>query len=213
VKTTSGPSGAGLIDVPKGQVEVSINTGRNQARSTLLHELQHYIQAKEGFDPGGASSSPEAVKYATDLLDLNQKSLDDLPATVQATFRDAAHQGYRRLGGEVEARQTQARRDMTPSQRMATTANPMVQSNIDVPINEIIPQQQYSGSGFSRPAPVDAAAQFKAQLLPYQHPVFDRLYAATLDPRAAFEQTRRLTSLLSDQATLSTTPLPGSASQ
>jgi len=42
----------------------------------------------------------------------------------------------------------------------------------------------------------EAAAAAKAQLAPYQHAVFDRLFAATRDPQAAFQKTRELTNLM-----------------
>jgi hypothetical protein len=57
-------------------------------RSTALHELQHAIQEREGFQSGGNS-------------------------------RQLGEDRYRRTAGEVEARNVEARKDMTPSQRRA----------------------------------------------------------------------------------------------
>ncbi|MDX9742146.1 MAG: PLxRFG domain-containing protein [Gammaproteobacteria bacterium] len=62
---------------------------------TLLHELQHGIQFREGFAVGG---SPEA--FASDSQEQGADT-------------------YRRLAGEVEARNVETRRQMTPEQRRA----------------------------------------------------------------------------------------------
>ena len=47
-------------------------------------------------------------------------------------------------------------------------------------------------------APASAAVvqALKSQLLPSQVPVFERIYAATLNPQHALEETRRMTSLM-----------------
>lgn len=61
--------------------------------SSLLHELQHAIQRKEGYATGGSKDS----------------LVSDLDPTGVNT--------YRRLAGEVEARNTQTRQRMTPAMR------------------------------------------------------------------------------------------------
>lgn len=75
------------------QVLVRPDLPRDRVVSALLHELQHAIQMREGFASGGS------VKGASEWAD---------GADV-----------YRRLAGEVEARNTQARRRMTPEFRQA----------------------------------------------------------------------------------------------
>lgn len=81
-------TGAGLLQInPRVKREAMVKT--------LLHELQHGIQFREGFAQGG---SPEA--FASDS---------------QEQGADA----YRRLAGEVESRNVEARRQMTPEQRRA----------------------------------------------------------------------------------------------
>jgi hypothetical protein len=77
-------------------------------KSTNLHELQHAIQQRENFSSGG---SPEMF--------LNQESPYDQ---------------YRRLAGEVEARATQARMNLTPQQRRSL----FPEESYDVPIRELI---------------------------------------------------------------------------
>ena len=83
----------------EGVGSISINPDFSQdARSLALHELQHAIQTDEGFAPGG--SVTEFMK--------NTASEDEAMAM------------YRRVAGEVEARNVQHRMDMTPEQRRAT---------------------------------------------------------------------------------------------
>ena len=64
-------------------------------KSTMLHELQHAIQNREGFARGG---SPEQFEGSPQ-------------------FR---HMEYQRLAGEVEARMVQNRMNLTPEQRRDT---------------------------------------------------------------------------------------------
>ena len=64
----------------------------NSGKSTILHELQHAIQNREGFASGGSPSQFEGLY-------------------------NNPYEAYRRLGGEVEARMVQNRMDLTPQQR------------------------------------------------------------------------------------------------
>ena len=66
-------------------------------RDTSLHEMQHGIQEHEGFALGGAPTGPSAA----------------------ITGEEAAMDLYRRLAGEIEARNVQARMTMTPERRKA----------------------------------------------------------------------------------------------
>ncbi|HGW8790904.1 TPA: PLxRFG domain-containing protein [Pseudomonas aeruginosa] len=75
------------------QVEVQANMPRTEVASAILHELQHAIQIREGFAMGGSAKA----------------FVSDFDKTGAAT--------YRRLAGEVEARNTQTRMKMTPRLR------------------------------------------------------------------------------------------------
>lgn len=66
-------------------LDESLKHSPEMGKSTLLHEMQHYIQEKEGFPEGGNT----------------HMSPDD----------------YKRLAGEVEARNVQTRMNMTPEER------------------------------------------------------------------------------------------------
>jgi hypothetical protein len=77
-----------------GKEKISTSTKTEEdALSKLMHELQHAVQTREGWQSGGLESQ----------------------------FRDTpnmtAFQQYQALPGEVEARAVQARRTMTPEQR------------------------------------------------------------------------------------------------
>lgn len=125
-------------------------------KSTLLHELQHAIQKREGFARGGNPGEfvDEAVKATDDLPSLN-KRLSEVSGEIQAAEKDVfkavgvvetalAREKVNRLkgtyesiskqkeeavskmdplgrylnqAGEVEARNVQARIDMTPKER------------------------------------------------------------------------------------------------
>ncbi len=72
-----------------------------EALSTLLHELQHGIQHIEGFAGGGN------LDFVQSLDEYREASSSGLPAD------QAAYEVYRRLAGEVEARNVQARRQLS----------------------------------------------------------------------------------------------------
>lgn len=106
-------------------------------RSVILHELQHGVQQKEGFGQGGNLGTGKYYK-TLEIANL-EDARDSLLATANAQPTDEARQFfaskaaavdqkiermaakayYERLSGEVEARNVQARMDLTPEQRRA----------------------------------------------------------------------------------------------
>lgn len=92
----------------KEKISTSTKT-EEDALSKLMHELQHAVQTREGWQSGGLESQ-----------------FKDTPAM-------SAFDQYRALAGEVEARAVQARRTMTPEQRQQTF--PL--SNYDLPIESV----------------------------------------------------------------------------
>jgi len=115
--------------------------------STLLHEIQHAIQEKEGFARGGSlesisSSSDRAlarIKFLNSELSRLAKEMDTVKGTAAekelGAEYDAAmaekmnlwdeattfpYRKYRNLAGEIEARDVSARMGFTPEQRMRT---------------------------------------------------------------------------------------------
>ena len=147
----------------------TIYFGPNTTRvgSILLHEVQHWIQEKEGFAKGGDSrmafadprmgiGSKEGIRAANKILRVilnNMKtpmSIEDFakrawdsdtisdeikesysdyrksflkasndPNNIRLAQQAAGKEWYRRLAGEIEARDVQARQRFTPEQRKA----------------------------------------------------------------------------------------------
>lgn len=116
---------------PRGSViGLSSDLARDpmETRSTMLHELQHMIQSIEGFAPGGSTTNPAVVEAAARELGMPGASLallEKMPAG-----RDALYNAYRRLAGEAEARNVQARINNNLSPPWAT---------MDVPAQQQIP--------------------------------------------------------------------------
>jgi len=128
-------------------ITIDVDASPKEALSSMLHEIQHWIQEKEGFEKG---SSPDAAskRYDFGLLEAENgkyaKAMRDLVDSYRArggTASDAmrSDQGkvlgaslnllqesinksvadYRRTAGEIESRDVQARKDFTPEQRKA----------------------------------------------------------------------------------------------
>jgi hypothetical protein len=118
-------------------------SSRIEDRSVLLHEGQHAVQDMEGFARGGAPGvgsdapyvydSPNVLKLTQQAGELQKKletlryggaEYDQLANKIYDLNRradaEAAREGYRRLAGEVEARNVESRLSMTPEQRRAT---------------------------------------------------------------------------------------------
>lgn len=93
--TPAGVTAQARLRYVKGKPHIMVKGTMPASRlpSSLLHELQHAIQRKEGYATGGSKDS----------------LMSDLDPTGVNT--------YRRLAGEVEARNTQTRQRMTPAMR------------------------------------------------------------------------------------------------
>jgi len=92
----------GLAELQAGKIWPALN--EENVRSSLLHELQHAIQQREGFARGGS---------ADEFLDGGPIN----PKTGQQYTIDEAQDMYKRMGGEVEARMTQKRMNYSPLYR------------------------------------------------------------------------------------------------
>lgn len=125
--------------------------------STVLHEMQHSIQDKEGFALGGSPSGPYLSGERMNFIEQQYNDLKRLSAydpanpyslkEPQLSDRELYDQAvrfvdsedgrmafYKRLAGEAEARNVQKRMTMTADQRAAT---PPWQT-LDVPERELI---------------------------------------------------------------------------
>jgi hypothetical protein len=129
-------------------IGVSAYSNPSEARSTILHELQHHIQENEGFARGGSwkdfykNLAQEHKHYDNAITRLNEqmsqasgtpKYLDLINEREQLIkeansrgvlypeqVRQKAAQMYNNLAGEAEARLTQARSNMTKEELAAS---------------------------------------------------------------------------------------------
>jgi hypothetical protein len=81
---------------------------RGVNHSVLLHELQHAVQQREGFTPGGTGygAAHEFPDVASQLGMTDQNAINS--------------EMYRRIAGEVEARDVQSRMNMSDMLRAKT---------------------------------------------------------------------------------------------
>ncbi len=134
-------------------INVSQNAALSKQEDTLLHEIQHAIQEKEGWARGGnlgsihdedrvkqqelKSQKREIDKILQPLLNTperfkgKQKQISELIGKIRKidtqlsiierkiVFQDDAFNYYQRLAGEIEARDTAARKGLTAEQRRA----------------------------------------------------------------------------------------------
>lgn len=107
------PPGANGVYTPSRNT-ISINKGLGgfKGKSTGIHELQHAVQAREGFETGGQIGG---------LGNQNKSDIDPYKA-------------YRNLAGEAEARAVQYRRGYDPDER----AIMFPYDSYDVPVSELI---------------------------------------------------------------------------
>ena len=150
-----------------GSIRIADNLSGDNARSVMLHEIQHAIQGREGFQGGGSwqdafadprmrpTSTKESLAAANKLLRekldeisrpstiedfaRNQWGSDRITPEIEASYADyvssvkrasaspsikiaaqktAADEWYKRLMGETEARNVQARMSMGHEERM-----------------------------------------------------------------------------------------------
>jgi hypothetical protein len=124
--------------------KLSKNSGVD-SRSTLLHELQHGIQSKEGFAQGTNMEQalfPENAAIFRQLLDEEQVNFLAKPRDpnmslvdmVEKIKENAQRAFYNRNHGEAEARAVQARKNLSDAQRQLRYPG----LDYDVPMNQLI---------------------------------------------------------------------------
>jgi hypothetical protein len=125
---------------PYGEPKITAQAYSPEDKGTLLHEIQHAVQAKEGFARGGSPSN--FVDY-TGALERARKNNGIDPVTGDADFviQEQINRygvdpfdAYNRLAGEVEARAVQNRMNMTDTQRRVI----FPYESYDVPVNQLI---------------------------------------------------------------------------
>jgi Zn-dependent peptidase ImmA (M78 family) len=142
----------GMYLPSKNRIMISSDLSDAESTSTLLHELQHFVQHQEGFAVGGQARLirdlyNERIKYEKNfsvkkvlnniknsLFGSNKneadtkKELDKLGKLVSKVDEDL----YRSIAGEVEAFNVEKRSTMTAEQRRATP----ISETADVPVEE-----------------------------------------------------------------------------
>ncbi len=97
-----------------------MQTERDQ-RGNALHEIQHWIQNREGWQRGGNPNTPAVQSAANsqleDLFNSGHLSFDTPPKELMNIQQKMANNAYYNLAGEAHARVPTNRMDMTPQQR------------------------------------------------------------------------------------------------
>ena len=133
----------------KYDLDTHYKLANNSLKKTLVHEIQHYIQEKEGFAQGGNSemivdknaldaieklrAEKEAVAkefYAMSPDEQQRRKYEinnrynDLTKQIERLEKSSriGYDGYQRLAGEVEARNVSSRLNMTPEERRKSLA-------------------------------------------------------------------------------------------
>ena len=106
------------------QIEVYARTPE-EAESELLHEIQHAIQTKEGFAGGGSyedmlrrvESKIYNLEKRGDLSPLESMRYSEELNRLKENKSAEAFDLYKKIAGEIEAREVQARQHLTPEER------------------------------------------------------------------------------------------------
>ncbi len=180
------PAGALGSFNPSGRVSLNPDGGRAELLDTLNHEIQHAIQEVEGFAKGAAPTETglrqqgytdaliENISRARTLVDpVNSPGVTVLtPEGLRAAIMDT----YRRASGEIEARQTQARANLSPEER----AMRFPALDRDVPVGQGI----VAGA---RPSPW-AGPVFNQSDSPIYYSALERAVRGNTTTRASAEQ-------------------------
>jgi len=139
--TLFGDGVQGAFDSATDSITLNAPVQPRDGRSTLLHELQHAVQQREGFAKGGSVEGMQSLM--TKRLDVKSRfdrALEQFMTTSDPIAKgnaqqemthyglelaklpnaDSAGDAYLKLAGEAEARAVQSRMNMTPEQRRAT---------------------------------------------------------------------------------------------
>lgn len=135
------------ISNPKEIIQERLQKGKE----SLLHEIQHAIQEKEGFVRGGSMDKP-----TPDIKKKAEKLKEEYSAGLitnkeyeyqKNKLYDTAFKEYLKLAGEIESRDVSARMNLTPEQR----ANTSPYSSENIPVNEWIVNKQSGPSASMTP--------------------------------------------------------------
>jgi hypothetical protein len=106
----------------------------NQARSAMIHELQHGIQYAEGWPVGGNVSSMFSDPHTMLVAQAMAKRFEAAGMSSSAAEEKAAYETYRRLAGEAQAEAARARSGLTESQLTARYPG----DDYPIPLNDLL---------------------------------------------------------------------------
>jgi hypothetical protein len=98
---------------------------KDEMSSSIMHEIQHWVQNKEGF-AGGGNFDDMMMQVEGKIYNLEKKGeLSELDAMNYKNDLDylkdnrsaEAFDKYKKIAGEIEAREVQARKNLTPEER------------------------------------------------------------------------------------------------
>ena len=128
----------GMYIPSKNRIMLSNSLSDSEAKSTLLHEVQHFIQHEEGFAVGGNSQTIKdlynaRIKYEKNfsvrkilnniknsLFKPNPESVKEDLDKLSKLVSKSDEELYRSIAGEVEAFNVEKRANMTAEERKAT---------------------------------------------------------------------------------------------
>ncbi len=110
----------------------SISLGEG-GKSPLIHELQHAIQDREGWMRGGSPDASDSLVNEA-ARKMYADNIDSFQGEGHELLKMARMNAYNRLGGEAEARATQARIPLDAAQRRAL----FPADSYDVPLDSLI---------------------------------------------------------------------------
>lgn len=131
----------GMFDASKNRIFINPSPGIKEAKVSLLHEIQHWVQKKEGFSKGGSTETAKAAiseKINTEKNPSIKKALNGLKNLLFAKKVNAEKVNseltrlekliskddfelYQSIAGEVEARNVEKRYEMTDNERRNTS--------------------------------------------------------------------------------------------
>ena len=97
----------------------------DEVGSSLIHEVQHWVQGKEGFAGGGSYDAMLRqvegriydLEKRGDLSPLEAMRYSEELSRLKGNKSAEAYERYKKIAGEIEAREVQARQHLTPEER------------------------------------------------------------------------------------------------
>ncbi|MBP7654683.1 hypothetical protein KA977_14780, partial [Candidatus Dependentiae bacterium] len=123
-------------------INYAIKEGKN-IKTTLLHEIQHAIQDIEGFAMGGSpenilNEKLEKIKEQWFNNEIDSETYYEKRSKLIQSDENIYFQEYKRLLGEMEARETAYRTDLTAEQRKALQPYQLVKEREGIDVKDAI---------------------------------------------------------------------------